>query len=85
MPHRRLSQASRRDLERRLEALVSGSDWVRRDRVIDAVDALRRLETNQYGICVDCDVMIPLARLKAQPEATRCVLCQARQEQFLAA
>lgn len=42
--------------------------------------ALARLDAGQYGICVDCDEAIPLARLQARPSAARCVACQEQDE-----
>lgn len=38
--------------------------------------ALRRLAAGSYGVCTDCGQMIPLARLDAEPTASRCVRCQ---------
>lgn len=38
--------------------------------------ALGRLETGTYGLCLDCGVAIPEARLKAKPEVRRCLACQ---------
>ncbi len=43
-------------------------------------DARKRLAEGTYGICEDCGKPIPEARLKAMPEATRCVECQRRSE-----
>jgi RNA polymerase-binding transcription factor DksA len=42
--------------------------------------ALARLESGDYGTCIDCEQTIPPARLQAQPFAVRCVACQARRE-----
>lgn len=42
--------------------------------------ALERLAAGEYGICVDCDHMIGGPRLRAVPEAERCVGCQERQD-----
>lgn len=42
--------------------------------------ALQRLEEGSYGTCVDCGKEIPAERLKAQPEAIRCVEDQRRYE-----
>jgi DnaK suppressor protein len=42
--------------------------------------ALQRLEDGTYGTCVDCGKEIPAERLKAQPEAIRCVDDQRRFE-----
>lgn len=33
---------------------------------------------NRY--CLSCDATIPLKRIKAQPNAVRCVSCQSRKE-----
>jgi RNA polymerase-binding protein DksA len=38
--------------------------------------ALRRAADGTYGLCEDCDVVIPTARLEAEPTAGRCVRCQ---------
>lgn len=38
--------------------------------------ALQRIEAGTYGDCVDCGVSIPEARLRAAPEALRCIACQ---------
>jgi RNA polymerase-binding protein DksA len=43
-------------------------------------NAIRRVEEGHYGVCADCGVDIPLARLRAQPIAVRCVECQSRAE-----
>jgi len=47
-------------------------------RMVDA--ALARIEAGTYGLCTDCGVEIPLARLHAAPEAPRCIACQEKIE-----
>jgi DnaK suppressor protein len=42
--------------------------------------AIERAKAGQYGICADCGEAIPSDRLKARPEATLCIACQARRE-----
>ena len=42
--------------------------------------ALRRIEAGVYGLCTDCGVAIPAARLHAAPEAMRCIACQQKAE-----
>ena len=42
----------------------------------DVEHALARLEQGGYGICEDCSRPIPAERLRARPEAVRCVACQ---------
>lgn len=46
---------------------------------IDA--ALERIQAATYGICTECGVNIPLARLSAYPTAKRCLDCQSLSEQ----
>ena len=47
-----------------------------------AIDqALKRIQSGQYGLCIDCGVDIPTARLHASPTALRCVDCQEKAEQ----
>ncbi len=47
-----------------------------------AIDqALKRIQSGQYGLCIDCGVDIPTARLHANPTALRCVACQEKAEQ----
>src|SRR6185312_15103972 len=42
----------------------------------DVEHALLRLEQGGYGTCEDCSRPIPAERLRARPEAVRCVACQ---------
>lgn len=42
--------------------------------------ALARLESGDYGRCIDCGEAIPAARLQAQPFAIRCIGCQTQRE-----
>ena len=39
-------------------------------------NALERIEEGTYGVCFDCQQLIPTARLEAVPTATRCVPCK---------
>jgi DnaK suppressor protein len=47
--------------------------------------ALARIEAGTYGLCTDCGITIPAARLQASPEAGRCIACQEQAEQSRAA
>ena len=47
---------------------------IRQLRELDA--ALVRMESKDFGLCVDCGAAIPAARLVANPAALRCVACQ---------
>ncbi|MGE0073470.1 MAG: TraR/DksA family transcriptional regulator [Thiomonas sp.] len=47
-----------------------------------AIDsALQRLDTPEFGICIDCGAEIEPARLLAEPTVLRCAACQQRYEQ----
>ena len=43
----------------------------------DVNRALVKLEEETYGLCDNCGVKIPAARLEALPWATRCIACAA--------
>ncbi len=42
--------------------------------------ALARVQADDYGLCVDCGGGIPFDRLKVEPQALRCVVCEAKRE-----
>jgi DnaK suppressor protein len=43
--------------------------------------ALDQLKHGRYGICLDCEEEIPMARLKAYPFADRCIRCATKAEE----
>ncbi|MEO7642829.1 MAG: TraR/DksA family transcriptional regulator [Ramlibacter sp.] len=46
-------------------------------RELEAVcAALQRVHGIGYGLCTDCDAPIPIERLRAEPQAMRCISCQ---------
>ena len=51
------------------------------DELAQVQAALTRLDHGSYGDCADCGEAISLARLTAQPAATRCAPCQTAHEQ----
>ncbi len=46
-----------------------------RSRLIRLENALKRIDTDDYGICAECDEPIPFKRLLLMPEVIRCVHC----------
>jgi hypothetical protein len=46
----------------------------------EIIEALQRVHAGTYGVCVDCGRNIPLTRLRARPEAARCIQCQSDYE-----
>jgi RNA polymerase-binding protein DksA len=55
---------------------------VRRLREMEAASA--RMDSKDFGMCVDCGMAIPVARLVANPAATRCIGCQSLHEKTFA-
>ena len=64
-------QAQERENDEVVDAI--GNETAASIRIIQA--ALERIEDGTYGSCEDCGEDIGAARLKAVPEATRCVAC----------
>lgn len=77
---------TRRDQRRRALMQLATSDYgMAPTRVVEAMEALRRMDNGTYGTCVDCDCPIPAMRLDVRPESIRCVECQRLHDQYLAA
>ena len=68
----------RREALRKLasDRVVWADTEVTSARATEAMEALHRVDTGTYGVCTDCGEKIPAARLRAKPEAIRCVECQ---------
>lgn len=49
-------------------------------RIREIRAALARLDSGEYGVCVDCEQAIAPKRLAAAPWAARCVGCQEEHE-----
>jgi RNA polymerase-binding transcription factor DksA len=45
------------------------------ERLLRILEALSRMRTGRYGICLACHGPIPFARLLAVPETTSCIDC----------
>jgi DnaK suppressor protein len=66
-----------READRELDMAISDRDLGE----LGAVSAaLRRLREDRYGVCVDCGEAIAFDRLKVEPWALRCVVCEGRRE-----
>jgi DnaK suppressor protein len=46
----------------------------------DVDDALKRIEAKTFGLCEDCEALIPPARLQVLPHARFCIACQEKRE-----
>jgi DnaK suppressor protein len=54
------------------------------DRHVQAIrdieSTFKRIENDEYGVCVDCGYKIAFNRLQAYPTAKRCIVCQEKRE-----
>ncbi len=53
----------------------NGQETLRR-----VLKALARIESGDYGYCLECDEVIGYPRLKARPETALCLKCQSERE-----
>lgn len=61
--------------ERQNEDVVYGLNEAAKVEIIQIKKALERIENNEYGICQECGVQIPYARLEAIPFTGNCRDC----------
>lgn len=57
------------------QAMAQASERQRQLDLQRIENALHRLETGDYGYCLECDEQIPEKRLDIDPAATHCVHC----------
>lgn len=70
--------APQRAMDREVDMALSENDI----QELAAVGrALARVHDKDYGLCVDCGGEIPFDRLKVEPQALRCVVCESKREQ----
>jgi DnaK suppressor protein len=62
---------------RELDLILTDREKRKLAQIVDAID---RIEENTYGLCEECGVKIPKARLKVLPFAIYCVECQEKNE-----
>lgn len=64
-----------------LDTALGFADALRDQAELDAIRAaLGRMDRGTYGRCLSCGVWIPLERLRVQPAAGQCLVCQTRGE-----
>ena len=72
--------------------LANEADDLKNKEIFNAMDtkrlkaidgALKRINDNRYGFCLQCGKRIPEGRLRAMPSAVLCVSCKERQERFM--
>jgi DnaK suppressor protein len=70
--------APQRDSDREVELALSDQEL---QELGEVSRALQRVSGERYGLCTGCGVPIPFDRLTLEPQALRCVACEARHEQ----
>lgn len=70
--------APQRESEREMDMALSDLET---QEVGVVSEALRRIDSDAYGLCTACGVEIPFDRLRAEPWAERCVPCETAREQ----
>ena len=60
--------------------LAKASFTQARSRLARVLAAITRIGTGEYGYCLDCEEPVSLKRLRAYPEASLCLRCQAARE-----
>lgn len=70
--------APQRDNDRVVDLALSDSEM---QELGDVSEALRRLHSDEFGVCAACGCDIPFDRLKVEPWALRCTPCQTAHEQ----
>ncbi len=76
---RAFTDREREDVAQRLE--ICGKIIPQVIRAMDLIRGLlagnkKKSAAENYGVCIDCERLIPQKRLKAVPWADRCLLCQ---------
>lgn len=59
-----------------MEKLQSSLEKTEIDELNLINQALKRIDSGEYGICIDCGEMISQQRLEYYPYAARCIICQ---------
>lgn len=62
---------------RELDMILTDREKRKLAQIDDAID---RIDENTYGLCEECGVKIPKARLRVLPFAKYCVECQEKNE-----
>jgi DnaK suppressor protein len=58
--------------------MAQATERQRANEISRIVNALKRLDDDEYGTCVQCDEDISVKRLEIDPAATHCIKCAGR-------
>ncbi len=60
------------------QAMAQATERQRTIEISRIVNALKRLDDDEYGFCVECGEDISVKRLEIDPAATHCIKCAGR-------
>ena len=62
------------------QSILLANRTLTENRLRETRRARARLESDDYGYCIDCGEPVGFARLKAYPDTPRCLACQSATE-----
>ena len=62
------------------QAMLQEASRRREQSLRDISEALKRIDSGDYGFCGDCGDVIPEKRLQIRPTALFCILCSSKLE-----
>lgn len=62
------------------QSILLANRNVAKNRLKSVIQAKNRMKEGSYGYCLDCDELISMPRLKAYPDAGKCIECQSDAE-----
>ena len=72
-------------IQQRMNREVAIRNLDRESRLLKSVEeALDRIETGAFGVCLGCEEEIPEKRLRAVPWASHCISCQGELDRWRA-
>ena len=74
-----ISDDAARSYDRKLQGDLEEQEWVKLKQV---ETALEKIENKEYGICTECEIEIPAARLEIMPYAEFCTQCLSKMEKI---
>lgn len=74
-----IGRLSRMDEMHNQSILVANRNVIK-NRLKEVKRAKQRMRDENYGYCTECDEVVAFTRLKAYPEAPKCIGCQSRSE-----
>ena len=62
------------------QAMAQASQRRREEQLRHIAAALARIDSGDYGYCIDCDEEIARGRLESNPAVTLCINCASKKE-----